>query len=607
MSHTTSTLPAAASREHKIETSKLVVWAWTLTSLASFVMFVVFDVDVPRGDDWHTPGELLLADERGEMTFQSFFRQHNEARILFPQLLFWPIAKLTGWNSSVLHFVNWLTLCLLGWLTAKLVRKTMGDGARQWSALSALAVAPIVFAASPMHWYNMLWTIELIVFVVPLCCLVAVFYNQKEISLWARTAIASAMCIIATFSYSNGLITWAFLWPGWWLIVKEPGIPSVRRALTSLPTVAFALVGFATIGFFMHDWVAPTHHPGSFSGLAQPLTALQFMGFWAALPLVSPGVMTGAQVAPPLSHFAVLFMIGVAAIAGTAFFVLFWRHRRSLLREETRLKAYPWIILTAFGLLTCFLSAAGRSAWGATAALTERYVTSAAFLYVGLFGLLLAMLLNPGTDTVPTPQHQRASSRLTKALMLSCAVSIAGGTAVAIWMAGRDEVWSLQNRLSLQVSQELPLNPLLTRHCCSPSYMAHRYTAFRSAGFLHHFRDLNAGVRAPVAADILRGRLDASRVRNPWGLPVKGTFEAPPGNLHPVLFLLASPGLGATPSKDSLPLLVAPASCSPQLAGKTCYRFAAEFTESEWPSLPRKFWAVTVDPPTRYEVNFSGT
>ena len=97
----------------------LVFALWLLPALCALQVIWTHWVAVPFWDEWDTPGAQLASYYRGTLNFAELFSQHNEHRLLFPRLVWLPMAILAGWD--VRHEML-LTLCLVGLCSAGLYR-----------------------------------------------------------------------------------------------------------------------------------------------------------------------------------------------------------------------------------------------------------------------------------------------------------------------------------------------------------------------------------------------------------------------------------------------------------------------------------------------------
>ena len=71
--------------------------------VAAPVLYLVFEVvrrwvDVPWWDDWEFYW-LVQRDRAGTLTFMDFYGQHNEHRILWPNLVMFGLASISQWDT----------------------------------------------------------------------------------------------------------------------------------------------------------------------------------------------------------------------------------------------------------------------------------------------------------------------------------------------------------------------------------------------------------------------------------------------------------------------------------------------------------------------------
>ena len=93
-------------------------------------------VDVPFWDQWDGTAPLFEKMAAGTLRFADFFAQHNEHRILFPQLIFFGLGRLTHWNVRAELFLIWF-------LGSRLPLQYLAADVAQW--LEGLRLLDLVF------------------------------------------------------------------------------------------------------------------------------------------------------------------------------------------------------------------------------------------------------------------------------------------------------------------------------------------------------------------------------------------------------------------------------------------------------------------------------
>ena len=364
----TSTAPEArearpaARRPRNSGTSDTGYGRWlpwlALAAAATYLGILMFatSVDVPREDEWMTPGEFLLASAQGNASFeQHLFRQHNESRVIFSQLLTLGITRLFGtWNQHVIHVVNWLVLVLTGAAFVLLGQRVIGQSAsltpalrqsekhtsprqghhRSSAVVLALAVA-VVF--SPTQWRNYLSGGQLITLSLPFLLMSGLLANTStRLSFPVKTLLAALCAFVATFTYANGMLQWALLWPLWVDGAREGFVktawrgPKRRQVIVSSALYVAAALG--TAWWYLADYIQPPG-VGEFGASAMsPAKILSFYVTWQMGPLLPSRAMIWAAEGryAPLAGIIllwVLFGIGVVVFA--------WRHLKPTLERAS--------------------------------------------------------------------------------------------------------------------------------------------------------------------------------------------------------------------------------------------------------------------------------
>ncbi|MGB8352286.1 MAG: hypothetical protein WCD79_00205 [Chthoniobacteraceae bacterium] len=191
-------------------------WVWWLAVLlplspALSQLFLVnrYGVDFPYYDQWEGVGALFVKMNAGTLGFADFFAQHNEHRILFPLLIFYPLARLTHWNVRAELFVIWGIYVLLAWNIWRTMRGT-GFAISRKSYWLFFAVCVIVF--SPLQWQNQLWGFQ-VGFVLPLLFMIAsirVAVSGRHPGNFIGTMALGFAC---TFSIASGFMCWVLTLP----------------------------------------------------------------------------------------------------------------------------------------------------------------------------------------------------------------------------------------------------------------------------------------------------------------------------------------------------------------------------------------------------------
>jgi hypothetical protein len=302
-------------------TSMIVVWNHAGRSI------IGFHSPLPYWDYWSTVERI---DQYRRFDFSVLWHQHNEHRIIFPELVF-GIDYLLFRGREVLPVVI-SALCYIGlWaaLSAAVYRTKLPLLAR----LCAIFLAGIIMGwqggalliASP---FLLQWPLMLAASAAALLLLSRV-PSARHPFVWLAVAILCG--VVSTYSSGNGL----FLWP---ILVTAAYILRLRKPQVAILIVSAAVfVGLYFIGFRF------SHGSGVGALIEHPLFAVKFVAAYLAMPFTAVRPHLGVAVG----------LAGIAAYVGLAILAC----RRRVLATT------PGVVLLGFYLLcllTGVLIAAGR-------------------------------------------------------------------------------------------------------------------------------------------------------------------------------------------------------------------------------------------------------
>jgi hypothetical protein len=165
-------------------------------------IIVRFGVNVPIQDQIDIGAFLVRNHDRLFPAFSELFAQHNESRKIIPRLIIFYLARLTNWNVKYEMVTQVAIACGTVAAIWFLARRSLGDRALPATALSALLIL------SPVQWWNWLFGIQIVVFLPMLMLTVALAVAGSQVRLLSRTVLAALCCLIATYSYANGMLLW---------------------------------------------------------------------------------------------------------------------------------------------------------------------------------------------------------------------------------------------------------------------------------------------------------------------------------------------------------------------------------------------------------------
>lgn len=320
----------APTRTMKLPTQGAVGWSrglivvGFLPPLLLAVLIVQSWVNVPVWDDWDMPG-LLFREYfvEGRFSWRQLFAQHNESRMVVPKLLMWVSALFTGWDTRVPMALSWACAVLMFIQLVWLLRKTVrAAAAGQWCF--AVALSAVLFSTN--QWENWLMSIQLVVFLPPLCLTGCLVVQRTALAYRTKVILCALLSLISTFSNSNGMLCWILGAPLPWLSHPEAErkpAKSEAPKTASLKWMAIYVFSFtATAIVYFWDYTPPAGHPSLSFALEHPLAVAQYFIVWLGNPFCR-----GTNVDP----LRAAFVLGLLVIAALAFFLfLAWQRRQWL-------------------------------------------------------------------------------------------------------------------------------------------------------------------------------------------------------------------------------------------------------------------------------------
>ena len=248
-------------------------------------VILIVGVDLPFADGWDTPGGLLEAGLDGRLGLADLFEQHNESRPLFPRLFFYAFAHLFGWHPKAFMLLSWVVTLVVACLVSRWLVALGRGPVPLWGAF---VVSSLLFSLA--QYANFLWGIQLVVFIPSLCLVLALESARRVVSCGVLLASTIALCLLATFSYANGMLLWLVAAPFSALVSEwQRGSVKSARAWGGV----YALCGVVALACYFFDYRRPPTHASMMAGLEAPLAALVFFARWVGAPF--SGVFWGLE------------------------------------------------------------------------------------------------------------------------------------------------------------------------------------------------------------------------------------------------------------------------------------------------------------------------
>ena len=332
-------------------------WAVSAVVMAApvglYFWFVdVFGVNVPFDDTWNGTLPLLRALADGRLQLAALWAQHNENRMLIPNLLTLLIDSATRMNERADMLVSGCFLVLALVVILVLARRTL--------RLGPLLLVPVPFLVLGLvQWENILWAFQLAWMLILFLTVASLGAIERAGNRWGGLALAATFGVLASCSSLQGLLVWPVgLYYGW-----AVGWSRSRAAAWT----AAALV--TAVGYFRG--FGPVGTP------SRPLLAFQEPTVAARYAALLVGGMFGF-------HHLLLGGVTIAAVVALALFVVSDRRWR----RELRLP----MALIGFAVGFDALVLVGRLPLGLASAGASRYTTYNLCLVVGLWLASLHMM-----------------------------------------------------------------------------------------------------------------------------------------------------------------------------------------------------------------------
>lgn len=343
-------------------------YLWVPAAVVCLLFVLARSSAAPYWDQLTIAHFLASTFERGYPLVSELVAQHNESRKLFPRLLFWLLALPNHWDvrREMLAHVSLLVFGAV--LLTSLARRTLPPGP---AAVASAVGGTLLFSLS--QWQNLLWGIQVVTSIPTVMLLLAMWVltgpagRLSQRAYVGRLSAAIVAAFVANYSYASGMALWLLLLP---VVLLSPA-PSSTWRWGGLTAMALAATASLT-GYFMH-YTRPADHPPADVVLSFPLAGANYF-----LAFLGNGLRVAAAPDPARLLGGLLLMTSLLA-AVSLYTVAIARRTAEPLRQ-----ALPWLTLIAYTLLSAAATTAGRLAFGLQTAVSERYVTFALPLAIGV-------------------------------------------------------------------------------------------------------------------------------------------------------------------------------------------------------------------------------
>ncbi|MHB8325167.1 MAG: hypothetical protein ACYDEA_08515 [Candidatus Dormibacteria bacterium] len=350
-------VPWTVARAHAKSLSASVL-ALVAVAYLSFVYY--FGVNVPFQDEWAVV-ILYRLTVRGQLTLTALWTQHNENRMLFPNLLMLGLDHVSHFNTKVEMYGSVLMLTVAVALLALLYRRTTGSSPL-WFIPAGFVLFSWTQYAVALQGFAIALYLVLLSLAVSLAALAAARLRP------ALFFVAIAAATIASYSSTQGLAVWA----AGLVFLLARGYPRSRLWLWLASASVISAIYW--IGFIWADTGG-----GVRWALANPGPSLNYLYL-----LVGSTIPSSQQlgIGP-----AVQAGVGAALLLASLGAFGYWRWRRA----SGEWLAVP-LALIAFAVLIDFLITIGRAHLGTQTATSSRYTLFNLWLFAGVWLAYAAIL-----------------------------------------------------------------------------------------------------------------------------------------------------------------------------------------------------------------------
>ena len=312
------------------------------------------------------------------------------------------LGRFTSFNTIAEMVLSWLLLCLIGLLIFFSFQKTLLHRSSRASLLLFLPVSLLLFSFRQFE--GILFGVNLVIYVAIFGLVAAFYFLDESATVDLRFAVASLCGVLASFSWSTGLLVWPI---GLFQILV-----SERRNITSASI--WTLIGVAACGVYFYRW-PPTFGPSQYIhtySFHHPIIGIEFFLANLASPFVLDSSLPMA-----VPYGLTLVVVGLVIMI-------------QMVRGRLAKKSIFGLSLVMYSVAASVATAVGRSFFGVSAALWSRYTVDAAIGIIGLY--ILALTVSRATSTKRSAFGTFGTHALLALLLLGLITGYVGG-----WQEGQ--------------------------------------------------------------------------------------------------------------------------------------------------------------------------
>ena len=335
------------------------VLGFGLPVLGYFWLIVRYGVNDIYQDQWSDIA-LIKHSYVHAFDWNSVWSQHNEDRLLFPNLIVLLLADVGHFNVKLEEFIS-------GCMLVAAVFCLIWTHKRRSPAVPWLYYCPVaILALSIVQYGATLWGFQLAWYLVLLAMAVTLMTLDRTELTWLALSLGICAAVVGSFSSVQGLLIWptglALLW-------------CRNRDLRALATWSAAAIVTAGLYFYHFSFTAGSRFPSALTrhAISPVLFAVFTVGDVLGVPVKFGGTNDAVLIAG--------VVIVVVALSAAAVFGI---------PRDTESGGPVGVALICFGLLFAALVARGRAALGYWAASSSGYTMYELLVLVGVYFCLLS-------------------------------------------------------------------------------------------------------------------------------------------------------------------------------------------------------------------------
>jgi hypothetical protein len=300
------------------------------------ILLPLYWVDVPQYDEWDSV-TLFEHLSQGTLTIGLLFKQVNEYRQFFPNVIFVALGKLTHWDLRYEMILIFIAACLISLNVRRLAVLTTEAGEVLFAVLFFAANLVIFSLTQYENWFQ---AQQLVYYMPILCVTTCIVVARTNLNTITKFSVCAALSFVSMFSSANGVACWIVVLP----LLMFTEWPTNRRAVVWL-SAGWMVATALCVALYLYDYHKPWWTPSPATGVYHPWRAFVYLiGFMGGPLGLERGWLSIAAGA--------LMMMGFLA-AGA--YLIRRRSDRGLIE-----RAIGWLVIAGYSLVTAVMTTIGR-------------------------------------------------------------------------------------------------------------------------------------------------------------------------------------------------------------------------------------------------------